>query len=525
MFRDCRKASFGSSFGKQPATAPFVIRKPALLFAALLVAHVPLAAQDGGKLYATYCSACHGADGKGAAAGTFPPLAASPWLKGAPDRAIQVVLHGLEGPIQVLGKNYNLAMPPQGGTLPDDQIAAILSHVRKSWGNQESAVTADQVKSIRAATAARTEAWTAEALLKLHPLPLEKTALSGLTSAFHKGQWKDLPDFKKLKPESVEEEHDGILSLSDAPAKEHFGMVWEGKFDATAAGNYAFRLDADDSARLWIDGRVVAQVRGIGPIKPQRQKIGRLKLTKGLHDFRLEYVEFTGQEGLSLAWTGPGMDVWKDLSDRPSKDAKLWPEILLTPTPQETSIYRNFIAGTTARAIGIGLSGGMHFAWSADHFAPELIWTGKFLDAGRHWTERGQGNQNPAGEAVTKLGKDFALRGKDGKALPDLRFGGYQLDQIGQPTFRVRGDGFELHDAFRAEPSGMLRRIEVTGRVPDGATLTLVDGLPLVAESDGSYRLGGKLRLAAPDARKTGDRTLILPLRSGLRSEIRYLSK
>lgn len=124
-----------------------------LLSAALFTAGN--AAQDGGQLYATYCSACHGTDGKGAAAGTFPPLAASPWLKGAPDRAIQVVLHGLEGPIQVLGKNYNLAMPPQGGTLPDDQIAAILTHVRKSWGNQESAVTPDQVKAIRAATAAR----------------------------------------------------------------------------------------------------------------------------------------------------------------------------------------------------------------------------------------------------------------------------------------------------------------------------------------------------------------------------------
>lgn len=485
----------------------------------------PLAAQDGGQLYATYCSACHGADGKGAAAGTFPPLAASPWLKGSPDRAIRVVLHGLEGPIQVLGKNYNLAMPPQGGTLPDDQIAAILTHVRKSWGNQESAVTPDQVKVIRAATAARKEPWTAEALLKLHPLPLEKTALSGLTSAFFKGQWKDLPDFKKLKPESIEEEQDGIISLSDAPAKEHFGMVWEGKFEVPATGNYSFRLDADDSARLWIAGRAVAQVRGIGPIKPERQKTGRLKLTKGSHSFRLEYVEFTGQEGLSLAWTGPGMDVWKDLSDRPSKNVKLWPEILLTPTPQETSIYRNFIAGTTARAIGIGLSGGMHFAWSADHLAPELVWTGKFLDAGRHWTERGQGNQNPAGEAVTKLSKAFAVLGKDGKPLPGVRFGGYRLDKTGQPTFRIRGEGFELRDSFRAESGGMVRRVELEGTAPAGATLTLIDGLPLNTNPDGSYRLGGQLRLIAPDARKTGDQTLVLPLRSGLRSELRYLSK
>jgi hypothetical protein len=167
----------------------------------------------------------------------------------------------------------------------------------------------------------------------------------------------------------------------------------------------------------------------------------------------------------------------------------------------------------------------MHFAWSADHLAPELVWTGKFLDAGRHWTERGQGNQNPAGEAVTKLSKDFAVRGKDGKPLPGVRFGGYRLDKAGQPTFRIRGEGFELRDSFHAEPGGMVRRLELEGSAPEGATLTLVDGLPLAAGPDGSYRLGGRLHLIAPDARKTGDQTLVLPLASGLRSELRYRSK
>jgi hypothetical protein len=71
----------------------------------------------------------------------------------------------------------------------------------------------------------------------------------------------------------------------------------------------------------------------------------------------------------------------------------------------------------------------------------------------------------------------------------------------------------------------MVRLLELEGSAPEGATLTLVAGLPLAANPDGSYRLGGQLRLIAPDARKTGDQTLVLPLRSGLRSELRYLSK
>src|SRR6476620_5852152 len=96
-----------------------------LLFALALAS--PLLAQDGQQLYTLYCSACHGADGKGATGGAFPPLAESPYLAGDPDRAVKIVLKGLSGPVDVLGKTYNLEMPPQGAALPDDQIAAILT--------------------------------------------------------------------------------------------------------------------------------------------------------------------------------------------------------------------------------------------------------------------------------------------------------------------------------------------------------------------------------------------------------------
>lgn len=49
----------------------------------------PLLAQDGPQLFTQYCSACHGTDGKGATAGTFPPLAGSPYIKGDPDRSVK----------------------------------------------------------------------------------------------------------------------------------------------------------------------------------------------------------------------------------------------------------------------------------------------------------------------------------------------------------------------------------------------------------------------------------------------------
>ena len=63
------------------------------------------------------------------------------------------------GPITVNGMTYNSMMPPVAG-VSDADIADVLTYVRQSFGNKANAVTADQVKAIRAATAGRTTMWT-----------------------------------------------------------------------------------------------------------------------------------------------------------------------------------------------------------------------------------------------------------------------------------------------------------------------------------------------------------------------------
>jgi mono/diheme cytochrome c family protein len=57
-------------------------------------------------------------------------------------------------------------MPPLG-VLPDDQIAAILTYVRRAWGHTASPVTPEEVKSIRTATAEHTDAWSPEELKQI----------------------------------------------------------------------------------------------------------------------------------------------------------------------------------------------------------------------------------------------------------------------------------------------------------------------------------------------------------------------
>ena len=109
------------------------------------------------------CAACHQADGKGRD-GLAPPLAGSEWASGTPSRPARVVLHGLTGKIVVKGQTFQLDMPAFG-LLRDEQLAAILTYVRRAWGNRAEPITPAQMQEIRTATASRQRAWTPEELL------------------------------------------------------------------------------------------------------------------------------------------------------------------------------------------------------------------------------------------------------------------------------------------------------------------------------------------------------------------------
>lgn len=118
--------------------------------------------QTGATLYAAVCAACHQVDGKGLE-GLAPPLLDSEWVLGPSDRPVKIVLHGVRGPIQVLGKTHTGDMPPLG-ILPDEQIAAILTYVRRAWGHTASPVEIGEVTRIRAQTAHHSDAWSPEEL-------------------------------------------------------------------------------------------------------------------------------------------------------------------------------------------------------------------------------------------------------------------------------------------------------------------------------------------------------------------------
>jgi mono/diheme cytochrome c family protein len=121
----------------------------------------------GKKNYEAVCGICHGPDGLGKP-GQFPPLAGSDWVvtKGF-NRLAHIPLAGLAGPIQVSGKGWSLNMAAMGAALPDDDLAAVLTYIRSSWGNQASAVTGDDIKKIRAQLGGGSQPMTHDQLMKM----------------------------------------------------------------------------------------------------------------------------------------------------------------------------------------------------------------------------------------------------------------------------------------------------------------------------------------------------------------------
>lgn len=125
------------------------------------------AAAQGKKVYETVCGICHGTDGMGKP-GQAPPLAGSEWVttKGI-NRLVHIPQEGLNGALMVEGKQWNLNMAPMGIALSDSDLAAVLTYVRSSWGNQGGEVTADDVKKIRAEIGAHPQPMTGDQLMKM----------------------------------------------------------------------------------------------------------------------------------------------------------------------------------------------------------------------------------------------------------------------------------------------------------------------------------------------------------------------
>ncbi|GAB4029738.1 hypothetical protein GCM10028809_21070 [Spirosoma gilvum] len=140
--------------------------------------------ERGALIYNELCSQCHGSNGMGAPAGNgklmAPALAGSSHMQGHPNYAIQVVLHGLEGPIE--GKTYAGGLMASMKEQSDEWIADVLSYVRNSLSNDASLISPQQVAMVRQKSIAQKSAYQYPQLSKLTPYELTPKTLKATAS-------------------------------------------------------------------------------------------------------------------------------------------------------------------------------------------------------------------------------------------------------------------------------------------------------------------------------------------------------
>ncbi len=120
-----------------------------------------------------HCVTCHQVNGQGVP-NIYPSLAKSEWIKDD-ERLIKIALKGLWGPMEQNGQHFDPSkgVPPMtgfGGLLNDIELAAVLTYVRQSFGNDGDFISAEQVKKVREATKDRLNFYMVDEILKEHSL-------------------------------------------------------------------------------------------------------------------------------------------------------------------------------------------------------------------------------------------------------------------------------------------------------------------------------------------------------------------
>lgn len=118
---------------------------------------------NGKNLYSQNCASCHGSSAQGVS-GAFPPLVNSEWVTGDKSIPIRILLHGLQGEIDVQQQEYEGTMPSFKARLSAAEIAAILNYIRDESKKDVPNITQEDVIRIAKNHSERTRPWTASEL-------------------------------------------------------------------------------------------------------------------------------------------------------------------------------------------------------------------------------------------------------------------------------------------------------------------------------------------------------------------------
>ncbi len=117
--------------------------------------------ERGQVLYTETCVQCHQSSGRGEP-GKAPTLRQTRFVLGDPERLMKILMHGLVGPMQVGGQNWDAEMP--AFVAKDEDLAAVATFLRREWGHGVDPVTPELVRKVREDNRGRIQPWRSEEL-------------------------------------------------------------------------------------------------------------------------------------------------------------------------------------------------------------------------------------------------------------------------------------------------------------------------------------------------------------------------
>ncbi|MEO6351324.1 MAG: PQQ-binding-like beta-propeller repeat protein, partial [Candidatus Limnocylindrales bacterium] len=308
--------------------------------------------------YKNVCQACHQADGRGQEK-LAPTLVGSSLALARPEITARVLLNGKEGPIGL--------MPPVGQAFNDDQVAAVLTYIRREWGQTGAPVDSAVVKQVRALTVDRTRPWTNAELLALDAAPPAGPPQSS-------GDWRwyghdpggrRFSPLTQITPENVSTLTRAWTFDTGGAAMQVTPLVVDGVM-YVSAGNNLFALEPETAKVLWKFSDTDMSRRGLAYWPGDAQTSPRLYTGAG--DGRLIAVDVkTGQLAPDF---GTGGSV--DLKASVSVDGGQGPFTL----PSPPAVYRNIVITGGANGEGAPATGRLYGdvrGWDAR--TGKLLWS------------------------------------------------------------------------------------------------------------------------------------------------------
>lgn len=309
----------------------------------------------------------------------------------------------------------------------------------------------------------------------------------------------------------------------------NFTMIFDGKLNVPAAGDYQFDMHMGGFGGLWIDGKqlVAMDRRYLGT-----PEIRMVPLTAGRHDVQVMFSRSWPRPGLGLFISQAGTRPQALQADGSLPEFAPVGQVLIEPDAKPTLI-RSFIqmpGEITKRthALSVGSRTGMHYAVDLDQMALLMAWKGDFADATELWYERGEPQLlKPNGTTVYPAPRTaLAVLSNATTAWPDsvgenvLQYKGISLDKDGSPSVDYTMNGTTIRDQIRPTETALSRTFTLGGTAPAGQLYCRLAGgksleeiaKGLYAVDDRSYYVRFDPKAPVSVRQSGGRQELIMPI-------------